>query len=328
MGFRIHFGCADLARTTISRTPDPLWEVLLGMHMLQTEDEPAVFGAWRQKARAKLTDLERELLVLAPPIGYSPDFLTPAASVDGLDAGLAAVAATPKHQLEQELRRLSDQVRLPRWTRRLAAGDSDVLKGICHGLKHFHRTKIAPQIPLMSTTIAREVKLHSDTVTTGGFETLAKTLHPAMQWGPPVLHVDMRHINRDLYLRGRGLRLVPSFFCWRHPIMPADPDLPPVLVYPVTHDPAWPEPIAQRADPERALADLLGRTRAAVLRSISVGACSTSELAARAGISLASASEHARVLHRTGLVTTRRAGNAVRHTISPIGTHILTGTQV
>jgi len=328
MGFRIHFGCADLARTTIGREPDPLWEVLLGMHMLQTDDEPAVFGAWRQRARARLTAIERELLVLAPPVGYSPDFLTPAASVDGLDAGLAAVAATPQRRLQEELSRLADEVRLPRWTRRLAAGDSAVLKKVCHGLKHFHRTKIAPQMPSISTMIARDVKLHSDTVTTGGFETLAATLHPVMQWGPPVLYVDMRHVDRDLYLRGRGLRLVPSFFCWRHPIVPADPELPPVLVYPVTHDPAWSEPAEQRADPERALADLLGRTRAVVLRSISAGACSTSELAARAGISLASASEHARVLHRTGLVTTRRVGTAVRHTISPIGTKILTGTHV
>jgi DNA-binding transcriptional ArsR family regulator len=97
-----------------------------------------------------------------------------------------------------------------------------------------------------------------------------------------------------------------------------------VLVYPVRHDPAWSEPAERWADPDRALADLLGRTRAAVLRSISAGACSTSELAARAGISLASASEHAHVLHRTGLVTTRRVGSAVRHTISPIGTDVLT----
>ncbi|GAB2677446.1 ArsR/SmtB family transcription factor [Kribbella swartbergensis] len=328
MGFRIHFGCADLARTTIAREPDPLWEVLLGMHMLQTDDEPAVFGAWRQRSRARLTALERELLVLAPPVGYSPDFLTPAEAVDGLEAGLAAVAATPPTRLESELRRLSDEVRLPRWTRRLAAGDPAVLKKVCHGLRHFHRTKIAPQLPSMATTIARDVKLHSEAVTTGGFETLAATLHPAMQWRPPMLYVDMQHIDRDLELRGRGLRLVPSFFCWRHPIMPADSDLPPVLVYPVNHDPGWSEPAEHHPDPDRAVADLLGRTRAAVLRTISAGACSTSELAARAGISLASASEHARVLQRTGLVTTHRVGPAVRHTISPIGSHLLTGTPV
>ena len=87
MGFRISFGCADLARTTIGREPDPLWEVLLGMHMLQTDDEPAVFGPWRQRTRARLTPIERELLVLAPPVGYSPDFLTrrspPTASTPG-----------------------------------------------------------------------------------------------------------------------------------------------------------------------------------------------------------------------------------------------------
>ena len=34
--------------------------------------------------------------------------------------------------------------------------------------------------------------------------------------------------------------------------MPADPKLPPVLVYPVNHDPAWSEPAEQRTDPERA----------------------------------------------------------------------------
>ncbi|MGY4771118.1 ArsR/SmtB family transcription factor [Kribbella sp. CWNU-51] len=286
-----------------------------------------MFGPWRQRTRARLTPIERELLVLAPPVGYSPDFLTPAESADGLDAGLAAVAATPRRQLHAQLSRLAEQVRLPRWTRGLAAGDPAVLTKVCRGLKHFHRTKIAPQMPAIATTIDRDVKQHSDTVTTGGFETLAETLHPALQWRPPVLHVDMRHIDRDLDLRGRGIRLVPSFFCWRHPIMPADPEVPPVLVYPVHHDPVWSARAEPCADPERAVADLLGRTRAAVLRSISAGACSTSELAARAGISLASASEHARVLHRTGLVTTRRAGNAVRHTISPIGTHILTGSH-
>lgn len=325
MGFRIEFGCADLARTTIAREPDPLWEVLLGMHMVQTDDGAEVFGAWRLRTRARLSSLERELMVLAPPVGYSPDFLTPAESADGLDAGLAAVAATTPERLAAELSILADQVRLPNWTRRLAAGDPDVLAKLCYGLRHFHRTNIAPLMPVINAMISRDVKVHSETVTTGGFESLAGTLHPVLQWQPPYLQVDMGHIDRELDLDGRGLRLVPSYFCWRHPIMPADPGLPPVLVYPVEHDPAWAEPIEQYADPERAVADLLGRTRAAVLRTISAGACSTSELAARAGISLASASEHARVLHRTGLVTTRRAGGAVRHTISPIGTHLLSG---
>lgn len=164
MTFRIHFGTADLARTTIAREPDPLWEVLLGLHMLQTDHEPAVFGAWRQRARARLTDVERELLALAPPAGYSPDFLTPTTAQHGLDAGLAAIASTPQERLREELGRLADEVRLPRWTRRLAAGDSGIMRQIVKGLRHFHRTKIAPRMPTISAAVSRDVTLHSDTV--------------------------------------------------------------------------------------------------------------------------------------------------------------------
>lgn len=328
MVFRIHFDCTDLARTTIAQRPDPLWEVLLGLHVLQGDEEPEVFGPWRERARARVSALEQELIALAPPVGYSPDFLTPRAAGDGLEVGLTAVAATPPGQLTSELRRLSDSVRLPNWTRRLAAGDTKVMTRLVHGLRSFHRTKIAPQMPIISIAIAPAVAKHNDTVANGGFESLIPQLHRSLNWAAPVLSVDMPHIDRDLYLNGRGLRLVPSFFCWKYPMMLLDPTLPPVLVYPVRHEHARPdEVVVRRPDRESAVADLLGRTRARVLRSISSGACSTSELAERAGISLASASEHARVLHNTGLVTTRRVGSSVRHTLNRVGADVLSGTR-
>ena len=325
MVFRVHFECADLARTTIAQQPDPLWEVLLGLHVLQTDDEPETFGSWRERARARLSALEQELLAVTPPVGYSPDFLTPRAAGEGLEAGLAAVAATPPGQLRSELGRLSDTVRLPAWTRRLAAGETAVMHRLVQGLKSFHRTKIAPQMPMITTAIEPAVAKHNDTVANGGLESLIPQLHPTLHWDAPVLSVDLSHIDRDLHLNGRGLRLVPSFFCWKYPMMLLDPALPPVLVYPVRHE-AFPV-VTRRADRDGAVADLLGKTRARVLRSISSGACSTSELAARAGISLASASEHARVLHDTGLVTTRRIGSSVRHMLNPVGADVLTGVR-
>ena len=326
MVFRIHFECSDLARTTIAQEPDPLWEVLLGFHMLQVDEEPAVYGAWRERARARLTAVERDLLALAPPVGYSPDFLTPMAAASGIEAGLSVIGATPTKRLATELSQLADQARLPRWTRRLAMGDAGVMKKTIQGLRHFHRTKIAPLMPVMSTAIAPEVAKHNETVANSGFESLIPTLHPTLSWASPVLSIAMPHVDRDLYLDGRGLRLVPSFFCWKYPMMLADPRLPPVIVYPIEHDLSRPEPAVRRPDREGAVGDLLGKTRALVLRSISAGACSTSELAVRAGISLSSASEHARVLHDTGLVTTHRVGSAVRHDISQVGAHVLTGS--
>ncbi|MFJ3968984.1 hypothetical protein ACIPYR_12560 [Streptomyces parvus] len=65
----------------------------------------------------------------------------------------------------------------------------------------------------------------------------------------------------DLHLGGRGLSLVPSFFCTERPATLIDPELPPVLVYPVSRRPA-------SAAPLDGLPELLGRTRALALCAV------------------------------------------------------------
>jgi DNA-binding transcriptional ArsR family regulator len=75
-------------------------------------------------------------------------------------------------------------------------------------------------------------------------------------------------------------------------------------------------------DSDRALTDLLGRSRALVLRTLVEG-CSTTELARRTGLSLAGASQHAAVLRRAKLVVTTREGGAVRHRITALGHQLL-----
>ena len=63
-----------------------------------------------------------------------------------------------------------------------------------------------------------------------------------------------------------------------------------------------------------ALGRLLGGTRSSVLRVIAATPGLTmAELAYRADIALATASEHASVLREAGLVTRHRDGNRVRH---------------
>jgi DNA-binding transcriptional ArsR family regulator len=101
-----------------------------------------------------------------------------------------------------------------------------------------------------------------------------------------------------------------------------DPGLPPVLVYPVEH--ATPRVPASAAPGGPYLGRLVGHTRSAVLRAIGHG-CTTSELARRAGVSLASASQHACVLREAGLVATLRHGSAVLHSLTPLGAALLRG---
>ena len=62
-----------------------------------------------------------------------------------------------------------------------------------------------------------------------------------------------------------------------------------------------------------------------VLRAAGEGAVLAAELARAAGVSLASASEHATVLRNAGLITSRREGRRVSHTITWLGQQLLAG---
>ncbi len=104
---------------------------------------------------------------------------------------------------------------------------------------------------------------------------------------------------------------------------PNDPTTVPWLVLPLTggrmeQRHLWGNPRPRGA----ALTALVGRNRAAVLRTIADG-CSTTELADRVGISLAAASQHASVLRDAGLITTHRQGSAVLHVLTPLGVELL-----
>ena len=127
--------------------------------------------------------------------------------------------------------------------------------------------------------------------------------------------------DRDLHLGGRGLRLIPSFFCWRAPILLRDSSLPPVLVYPVDHDAVAADWLSGGRGPRagEALGTLLGRTRAEVLRTVATHGYSTTQVARHTGVSMATASQHLSVLRENGLVATHRLGSLSHHIATPLG---------
>ncbi|WP_037803038.1 ArsR/SmtB family transcription factor [Streptomyces sp. NRRL F-5135] len=322
MGLRIRFSPADLGRVTVAERPDPLWEVLLAAHVLQTHDGPLVFGVWRRAARARLDAPMRRLLAVTPARGYSPDFLTPAESAEGVEAGLEAVRRVPRTRLRRELDALPPERRELPWLRALAEGRARPLCDLADAIAAFRLALLAPYWPAVERHLAADRSQRATVVLRGGVDQLLATLHPSVQWRSPVLCLNHGSFDRDLHLDGRGLLLLPSFFCWEHPTVLRDPDLSPVLVYPVTHDPRWAVPPAEGA--RREVAALIGRTRAAVLEATADGRCTT-ELARRVRTSPASASEHLKVLRETGLITTRRDGTAALHALSPLGRALLEG---
>lgn len=318
---RIHFTDRDLGRVQVADEPDPLWESVLSLHRLGS---PGVVANWRDQAvdRLRAADaggLVRLLRTLVPQTGYFPDFLTPAAAAAGLSEGLDAVLATPGDRLRADLAHFARHRRPTAWERRLAAGDRDALRTLTDGLDTWYRMVIEPEWTSVHERIAADRARRARTVLRGGTEALLRSLRPVFRWDPPVLSADYPFAEMDVHLRGRGLRLIPSYFCQGMPVVLVDPELPQVAVYPIEHAPDLPP---RRA---HALAALLGGTRGRVLAALRTPAA-TSELAQRLDLSTSSASEHTSVLRDAGLVVSVRDGQRVVHSLTPLGMALCRGS--
>ncbi|KAB1905837.1 helix-turn-helix transcriptional regulator [Micromonospora sp. AMSO31t] len=326
---KVIFSREDILRTRVAPAADPVWELVLSLHLLQGRGRDPLLTEWRRTvARGLRTDTTAEryclLLALNPPRGYFPDFLTPYASKDGLDAGLEAVRGTPADLLRRDLTRLAEENALPASASALARGEPEVLTHLTDSMVRYQSLAVTPYWSRIQAAVEADRARRARAMLDGGAEGLLASLRPSMRWADGVLEVLDYPDSRELHLDGRGLLLVPSFFCARTPVALLDPSLPPVLVYPVDRlGGLMPEAGGDADAAQReALAALLGRTRAAVLEAADEG-CTTGEVARRLRISAAAASQHTTVLRNAGLLVSHRERNTVLHTLTPLGRAVL-----
>ncbi|MET8340777.1 winged helix-turn-helix domain-containing protein [Streptosporangium canum] len=319
---KIFFTGEDLARLRIASRVDELWEMAMSLHVLQGFGRGDALAGWRRRARVALAERSllkqvRETLVpLLPLKAYFPDFLTPYEGLSGLDNGIAALADTSSSRVRREVDQLRPHVPVPATLDDLARGNQRSIRDLADLSATYCQTVFASQRLTMEHSLGRERARLTRLLTDHGVETMLASLGPSMRWRPPVLEADYVSGHYELHLGGRGLTLIPSYFARSMPVKLADTSLPPVLVFPVPHAPAAHEP-------DDALPDLLGPTRARVLRCVAAtNDCTTSELARRTGISLSSASAHAQVLRRAGLITSTRHANMVIHQVTHLGTDL------
>ncbi|MFC0108356.1 winged helix-turn-helix domain-containing protein [Kibdelosporangium aridum] len=322
---RIHFTADDLARIRVRAEPHPLWEVLLSMHLLQGSSGSLMFENWRRQARAAMRPSAAILATLAPPKGYSPDFLTPAVDTTDLDTALESLLGTGKPVLRGDIQLLAAETKLPTWVVGIADGDANAMRQLANSIRRYHEDVLQPHWQTIRSHVRADRNKRAELTTDCGIESMLTMLHPSMKWRAPVLEIDYP-VDHEIHLGGRGLTLMPSFFCWQGPITLADPERDPILVYPVERELGWCGPVtSQRSAPRpESLIALLGRTRANVLRTIAEAPrVNTSELARAIGISVAGASQHATVLRDAGLVITHRANGSAVHKLSSRGASLL-----
>lgn len=324
---RIVFTAEDLARVRIAEAPDPMWEIVLSLHQLRAAGRDNPYRLWagwvRTMARDRVAPAARALHELTPPRRYFPDFVTPAPTSTDVDTGIDEVLHTPRSRLRSELDKARGTTSRASWLAGLAAGDPRQLRRLASAMHTYHDEALAPFHDRILSHIDAHRRVLAQRLASGGVAAMFGSLSGCLRWTSPVLTAEYP-ADLDVDLAGRGLTLVPSFFCHGAPVTLVNADLDPVLVYPIEPPPQWMQPTGRNDGTDAHLAALVGGPRADLLRALTTPH-GTTRLAARAGLSLSSASEHTAVLRNAGLVTSARSGRHVVHSLTPLGRSVLAG---
>ncbi|WP_395366137.1 ArsR/SmtB family transcription factor [Streptomyces sp. YH02] len=324
---RIHFTGQDLMRIRVAGTIGAAAETLDSVKLLHAPEVGLGFRRWQVSVRGRLDERARPLLALLPSLGPDVDVRSLAGDSVCIEEAVDRLLGAPRNLLRLEFENIRFSPAHRVWARNLVDGDREAWLHVTAALRACHGVTVAPYWVRVRTHLAEVRAAYANAMAKGGVEQLLKILcGPMLRWRPPVLELEHPR-EADVHLNGRGLVIAPTMFsAGRAELMQPtlDPAEAPVLAVPTVTDALVGSTLWEGggASTAQALEDLLGRTRAAILEAVAVGR-GTTDLARRLSISPATVSHHTSVLRNAGLVTTRREGKAVLHTVTPMGMALL-----
>ena len=322
-------GVRDLAQVRFAFSP--LWECV------------AAFRAWRDPARHALhlpwiAAAERaarggEWAALDAAVhgtdGFFPDFLapTPSTPLARFHDELAAVRRTPAAIVRRELAAAHPRG-LPRPLRSAERAPGAMAKQLADQLGDFWMRCLRPVWPRVRARLDAEILVRSRALALGGADALFEALHPQVRWRAHGTGGRLSITSHERFTRrarGAGLVLIPSVFSWPDVYATAHAPWRPNLAYPPRGlDELWAASRgwgAGTGDRDEALAQLVGATRAVVLRALERPR-TTLELAASLGRSAPAMSEQLTALDRAGVVSRTRVGRSVYYELNARGRQV------
>ncbi|MEV4412020.1 DUF5937 family protein [Catellatospora sp. NPDC049609] len=308
----IRMGGPEMARVRFALSP--LYETVMALDTLLRPGVHAVHLPWAARMKWALEEVPhlRLLTDLLHDDAVKPSFLMPPpdSRLPDLEHELRRVAATPSARVRADIAELHRARLGP--LRQLADDPRSGLRAVVEALRACHEALVAPYWTRIRRVLEADIVHRASRLAESGVEGLFTSLHDEVRWADGVLAVHHRRPPLDpepLTLRGHGLVLCPSVFCWPRVAVGTRPVGDGTLRYPARGVAAlWHEPEPAPA----ALAGLLGRTRAALLVALARPA-TTGDLAGRLEITPAAVSQHLNVLRAAGLVATQRDSRVVLH---------------
>ncbi|HEY3001738.1 MAG TPA: DUF5937 family protein [Kribbellaceae bacterium] len=344
----ISFTVKDVARTRLAISP--LWEVVASAKVLKAARPDPLYRRWAETVRPRLTGAGpgvRLLFDLIQPCWYLPDFLSPPplTPVPDLTAELTGLRDLPADQIRADLDVLAhalthpvsslEQVTRPR---RRSAGPMrsapsarvaslyddppDGLGLLASGIETYWRIAIEPWWGRIRATLDGDLVHRGRQLANGGHALLLDDLSPRVRWHDGVLRIRHLRFSGHRRLHGEGLLLVPSAFAGQHVTSNTIPPWQPSLVYPARGLGAIWQP--ERVDPPEAVSRVIGRSRTTLITHLE-SPRSTTDLAARTGLTPGGVSQHLGALHDAGLVSAHRARRSVLYARTELAEALLGG---
>lgn len=298
-----NFGPDDLLRTRFAISP--LTELVAATYVVRLPSEFPELRTWLRDGAPRAAGLDLDLLFAVNPLGRTvwPNFQAPAPlrPHPGIDDELDRVAGTDPAAVRADVRRAFPEG-VPACAQPFLDQTEATVAGLVTQMRSFWHALLEPWWGRMSDFLEGEIGSRARQLVAGGGRTAFLGLDPTVSWDGRTLSVSPVRLSPcEVDLEGRGLLLLPSvlaFGVWPRVDAPWDPALtyqPPGAGDLWLSDPATPG----------ALAELVGRRRAALLRALDRPA-STTSLATSTGWSAGGVNSHLTVLRRAGLVVRRR----------------------
>lgn len=287
----------------------PLEEVLNAVRALARPGP--VHARWAAANRA-VVDVP-ELVTLISGDVYFPDFLSPPAG--SVEEQLDAIVETSPEQVQREIEMSVAGRDVPP----SLFGDPIAARDLlADQMRECWTALIEPVWPRLRDLLDADIDYRTRQFREGGLVAVLSGIHPGIAVdGSRVLLPTVS--SGRLELDERGLQLVPSAFAPRLGVMMLPP-WQPSLVYPARGSATlWENAPPPARD---ALAGVLGRTKARLLRSLAAPA-STTVLAQRFQVAPSTVSEHLTALVAAGLLTSRRVGRSVQYRRSSLGDELV-----
>jgi DNA-binding transcriptional ArsR family regulator len=261
------------------------------------------------------TDLDALMALLSHR--YGPGFVVPPPQglAQSIEDDLATMRATPLKVARAEIAEaLSHKPTSDPRLLRLLRG-RDVVARLAEVLERAWRELLAPDWPQLRAICERDVIHRSGELSRAGWAAALSALHPQVRWHDDGIEISRFPRTEPIQLGGAGLLFIPSVFVWPKLAVHAEDPWPKAIVYPARGTASLWESSAAAPG---ALADLVGRTRAALLLMLAEPA-STTQLAHSVNLAVGSVGDHLRVLEKAGLLASARSGRSVLYRRTALG---------